>query len=264
MSLTKIDCKIISGTTGVGALPLYAVFNPARQPGSLVVAATVAQGSALSAQVAARLTMERMIEALLQQAETSNALVDHRIESEESHAPEVREDKAAAEISAAFRSANNSVHEFSQKLGSSGRMAAATIALFVRESVIAAGRAGGLDVILVRASKVHRLFHPASESEPTYGFVGQNAALSIELASLPLHAHDTVLVFPFELTDPECAWLEEGGCTLPQLESTIRTRIARVHHEMPFVIVASIGPEAIYLGSDTRHCVPVVRRARGE
>lgn len=241
MALTRIDCQIFRGSDCTPERSLYAVINPTREPGSLVAAGSIAARENLGGQVACRLSLEHFVESILAASPPTSVPGDSRS----------AEDRCVDIVESAFRSANSSVYEFGHKLAAGGRMAASLVGFYVRDGLIAAGRAGGVSAYLIRNGEVCPFFGEGSAGEKGTGFVGENSVVTVELSSIELRAHDLIIALPSVLGEEQRAILtgyalrphsEDSRPLAPLIESLyLNTR------QVAFALQAQVGPEVIYL-----------------
>lgn len=245
MALTRIDCQIFRGPEATPDRSLYAVINPTREPGSLVVAGAIAARDNLGGQVASRLALEHFVESILNASSAAPTAVTATMQ------PTEAEDRCVSLIEGAFRSANTSVYEFGHKLAAGGRMAASLIGFYIRDRVIAAGRAGSVSAYLLRDGEVCPFFTDSEPGEKVTGYVGENSVVTVELSSIELRAHDVIIALPTILAQEQRAILtgyalrprsEEGSPLAPLVESLYLNT-----EQVAFVLQAQVGPEVIYL-----------------
>jgi len=200
--------------------------------------------------VACRLGLEHFVESILTAAESVRGA------GREENLAEA-EDRCVSIIEGAFRSANTSVYEFGHKLAAGGRMAASLVGLFIRDRVIAAGRAGNVSAFLIRHGEVCPFFADAEQGEKTTGFVGENSVVTVELSSIELQAYDRIIALPSVLTAEQRSILagyavrprfenrdgSSDGAELLPLVQSLYPQTAQV----AFALQAQVGPEVIYL-----------------
>lgn len=243
MALTRIDCQIFRGADCTPERSLYAVINPTREPGSLVAAGSIAARDNLGGQVACRLSLEHFVESILEgsagspQVNASSGLS--------------AEDRCVEIIESAFRSANTSVYEFGHKLAAGGRMAASLIGFYIRDGIIAAGRAGSVSAYLIRDGEVCPFFAEGAAGEKGTGFVGENSVVTVELSSIELRAHDLIIALPTVLGEEQRAILTGYALRPLSEESRPLTPLIEALYlntgQIAFALQAQVGPEVIYL-----------------
>ncbi len=241
MALTRIDCQIYRNNQSAGESSLYAVLNPTREPGTLVAVGTIAARENLGGQVACKLALEHFVEAVLDAAPD----LTRSLSIEES------ENRSIAVVEEAFRRANSSVYEFGHKLAAGGRMASSLIGFYIRERVVAVGRAGNVSSYLLRGSEVCPFFNDAGGAERHSGFVGENSVVTVELSSIELRAHDIVIAFPTLLSDAQRGTLAQIAFRAQVSSKIDAAELSRAIYgdqkPLPFVLQAQLGPEVIYL-----------------
>lgn len=242
MALTRIDCQIFRDIQSTAENSLYTVLNPARQPGSLVAVGTVAARDNLGGQVACKLALEHFVEAILDSSAVASSTVDSVHQAE---------DRCVGIIEEAFRRANTSVYEFGHKLAAGGRMAASLIGFYLRERVVAVGRAGNVSAYLLRGAEVCPFFSDASNGEKNSGFVGENSVVTVELSSIDVRAHDQIVVFSAILSETQRETLAQYAfraevARAVDIESLSRALFG-ADKPLAFVLQAQVGPEVIYL-----------------
>lgn len=210
-----------------------------------MAAGSIAARESLGAQVACRLALEHFVEAVLDfeeqrpevplegpvpgDGETSVAILEH-----------------------AFRRANTSVYQFGHKLAAGGRMATSVIGLVIEDRIVAVGRVGTGSVYLIRGSEFCPFFERGSRGgQSTTNRVGENSIVTVELSSIPIEPGDSVVLLPRVLETEQEEFLRDlllGH--VPQSGEELQFLIEELlgsSEEIPFSLVATIGPEAIYL-----------------
>jgi hypothetical protein len=251
MALTKIDCQIYRSQGINPDRSLYAVFNPTKEPGSLVAAGTIAARENIGGQVACRLALEHFLNTILEQGEEVPSA---------SCTVQEREDMCVEAIENAFRRANTSVYEFGHQLAAGGRMAASLIGFYVSERVVAVGRAGNVSAYLLRAGEICPFFTDSQSAQRETGFIGENSVVTVELSSIELREHDKIIAFPSLLSAEQLARLKDiAFCLAAGGQVQISQMVADIYPdqtELPFILEAEIGPEVIYLGKAARTALP--------
>jgi hypothetical protein len=163
----------------------FTVFNPTGDPGTAVFACSCAARASIGSQVACRLALEHFTTSLLDYYKTDAADSNDNSEALES----------------AFREANRSVYTFGHSLAAGGRMAAAFLALVVKNGVFAAGRVGGGSAYLFREGELYSFFenttvHAARAED---AFLGSRSLVAVDLANVPSEAGDKIFLFSEEL-----------------------------------------------------------------
>ena len=247
MALTHIDCDFFRGKDASGETSSYVALNPSRKPGSLVFACASAARESISSQVACRLSIEHFLNGVLEYYETPLEL--GRTENIANYQGET--EISLEVLEAAFRTANTSVYNFGHKLAAGGRMAASLLGIVLEENVAAAGRVGVGTAYLFRKGDLFPFFEArkADAGEPV--FVGCNSLLTVELASVPVQASDTIVLLPADLSSIEEATLlkilKEQASSPEGLSRAVACGVFAENSKVPFCLCANIGPEAIYL-----------------
>ncbi len=180
------------------------------------------------------------------------------------------EEGTVALLEEAFRRANTSVYGFGHKLAAGGRMAASLLGVVIEGRRLATGRVGNGSVYLFRNGELFPFFEAPEGGESAVGdakeqpdeyesrnrsFIGSNALIDIEVASVELEPEDVVCVFSRPLTTLNETLLFEfldtlraghdaavGAGVAEQLCAEVFTE----PDTLSFAMVACIGPEAIF------------------
>jgi len=253
MSLTRLDCHFYRSPGSSIDTSSFVALNPARKPGSLVVASASAIRESIGSQVACRLSLEHFVDGALEYFESS---LDHIAEppsfskSSNGTIHHARHSEASLDVlETAFRKANNSVYNFGHKLAAGGRMAASLLGLVIEESSIAAGRVGAGSAFLYRDGQLFPFFDP--DPELTSGnYVGANSLVSVELASVSVKGSDIILIFSQPLGVMQQSLLVDMLETMDFASGNPCALLSKrifEEAELSFAMAARIGPEAIYL-----------------
>lgn len=261
MSSSRLDCHLFRGDNALKDGSSFVAVNPLVKPAQLVFAGSSAIRESLGSQVAYRLALDYFVVGVerhyTSSAGSTRALGD--------------EDGVVAVLEEAFRCANSSVYGFGHKLAAGGRMAASLLGLVIEEGRLATGRVGYGSVYLFRKGQLFPFFeapesgdarvgdvpeHPSDFEGRMRAFVGANAMVDVELASVVLQPEDIVCVFSRSLTTLnetilfeflENLSLEER---LSRAGSDIAERLCLEVFTEPeslsFAMVACVGPQAIF------------------
>jgi hypothetical protein len=278
MPITRIDCHLFRGEGASAEKSSYVAINPHKRPGSMVMAGAVAVRSSIGSQVACKLALQHFVASVLDyfdppKAPDSCAKVPETpsmaANSAEFHAQEAPAPVVSLELlERAFKAANDSVYQFGHKLAAGGRLSTSLIGLVIEKNLIAAGRVGHGNAYLCREGEVFPFFetildpHLGNVAQPgqlTDGYVGSQSMVSVELASVPLRPHDVI----FLCAEPLDAFgerelygvLDDLGVTYsdrPREPSTfvcdqLVQSLYPAASEIPFAMLAVVGPETIYL-----------------
>lgn len=261
MSLTRIDCHVYRGAQASTEGSSFAALNPARVPGSLVVAASTAIRESIGGQVACRLALEHFVDGVL------NYFDDDAVNAGDAN-PDPNSTRSMRSLEIAFKNANSSVYNFGHKLAAGGRMGAALMGVVVVDRMLAAGRVGQSAAYLYRRGEVFPFFErrafaenappgSAASPQPIAAAIGSQSTVAIELASVPIEEDDLLILLPRELTvdaESELADLcadehdarligEHGVGFCRRLCQTLFSDSER----LAFGFIAQFGPESIYL-----------------
>ncbi len=242
---TKVDCSSFRGGSASEDASSYVCFNPEKRAGSLVVAGAKAVKQSIGSQVACRLALEHFSEAVFEYYDTISP----------SEGDEEKEESLRA-LESAFRTANRSVYSFGHSLAAGGRMAAAFIALVLKDSFVASGRVAGGSVYLFRDSELFPFFEPTLKEHAQEEYLGAQSMVSVELASVPLSGDDQVFIFSELLTDEQERILARLASEEQRWEGVENPaeRVSRLLFSSPdavdFTLWFRFGPKSIYLGKD--------------
>jgi len=193
--------------------------------------------ASIGSQIACRLCLEHFVEGTL----------DYHEQPEQFGA----EQASMSALEAAFKRANSAVYEFGHKLAAGGRLAAALIALVIEEGVVSAGRVGAMSAYLHRNSQLHPFFEGCGDGS---SFVGSNSIVTIETASADIVGGDLILLFSRLLDSRQERLVIDliGRCALRRgaFGLNIVPRLFDDAEELEFCMLASLGPEAIYLSQE--------------
>ena len=261
MALTRVDCHLFRGDRAAHDVSSYVALNPEIEPSRMVFGGASAARESLGSQVAFKLALDYFVKGI----ETSYASVSRTPQSGKG------EEAVVKVLEDAFRSANSSVYSFGHKLSAGGRMAAALLGVAIHDGRLATGRVGFGSVSLFRKNQLYPFFEaPEGETEKIgdarefpddlttrkYSFVGSNALVDVEMASVELQGEDIICAFSRPLTSLNETLLFESleglladGYPLASLDDVA----ARLCHDvftepetLSYALVASVGPDVIY------------------
>lgn len=246
MSLTHINCHFFRGERAKIDTSSFVALNPRRIPGSLVVAGSTAARESIGSQVACRLALEHFVDGVLDFYEKQDRAKNVKAQPDE--------EISLGVLEAAFKRANSSVYHFGHQLAAGGKMAASLIGLVIEERIVAAGRVASGSAYLLRGGELFPFFESGEvqRSDPTLGaFVGANALVAVELASVPIQESDTVIVFSRKLNSEQEGVLLEAVRGIERFSNDNCAFIVRAlfpgKDDIAFSMTATIGPETIYL-----------------
>jgi len=261
MSLTRLDCHLFRGDSAASDGASFVALNPLLKPAQLVFAGSSAVRDSLGSHVAFRLALDYFVVGVEHHYGSSTgaerALGD--------------EDGVVAVLEEAFRSANTSVYGFGHKLAAGGRMAASLLGVVIEGGRLATGRVGYGSVYLFRNGELFPFFEAPEASDARVGdakehpdefqararsFIGSNAMVDVELASVVLQPEDIVCVFSRPLTTLNETILFEF---LENLKGEVRAGVRQedtaerlcndVFTEpdtLSYAMVACVGPDTIF------------------
>ncbi|MCB0339245.1 MAG: protein phosphatase 2C domain-containing protein [Bdellovibrionales bacterium] len=255
MGLTRIDCQLFRGNSATVSSSSYVVLNPNRKPGSMVIAGSSAVRAGLGSQVACKLGLENFVKGVFQYYEgssNSNSLNQVFQEEQLELLPPTENSVNLDILESAFRSANVSVYDFGHQLAAGGRLAASLLGVVVVDEFIAAGKVGDGSVYLFRNDEVMPFFQTSREQTHSQEYIGMNSLVSVQLASVSVQEGDMIFVFPRSLQDADEAILLEV-CPLllgypGNRADLLAKKVFAGNDTLPYLMVASVGPEAVYLG----------------
>lgn len=227
----------------------------------MVVAVAEASKSGLGSQVAAKLALENFERSTLESfaAPPSDSPLKPVPASQLTLNLGTPTGYSVQVLEEAFRQANRGVYEFGHKLSAGGRLAASLLGFVVRDDSIAAGRVGSAGLLLIREGEVHSFFHGESESGPASvgreNLIGSNSLVNVELSSIPIQERDIVVLLPRALSGAE-----EGDLlnlllaerNNPNVAQLIGKKLFPLDRSASLLLVAEIGPRAIYLGQEVQ------------
>jgi hypothetical protein len=231
------------------------------EPSRMVFAGSSAARESLGSQVAFKLAIDYFVKGI--ESSYATVLRNPQLGKGDDEIVKVLED--------AFRSANSSVYSFGHKLSAGGRMAAALLGVAIHDGRLATGRVGFGSVYLFRKNQLYPFFEaPEGETEKIgdarefpddfatrkYSFIGSNALVDVEMASVELQGEDIICAFSRPLTSLNETLLFESleglftdGFPLVAPEDAA----ARLCHDvftepetLSYALVASVGPDVIY------------------
>lgn len=261
MNPTRLDCYLFRGDRAATDRSSFVAVNPLCRPAHMVFAGSSAIRESVGSQVAYRLALDYFV-----------AGVEHHYGSS---AGAVRtlgsEEGVVAVLEEAFRSANTSVYSFGHKLAAGGKMAASLLGVVIEGGRLATGRVGFGSVYLFRGGELFPFFEAPEGGDATVGdaqeqpdefqtrmhsFIGANAMVDVELASVVLQPEDIVCAFSRPLTTLNETLLFEflEGLSIDAQKPLENVDIAeRLCFEvftepdsLSFALVACVGPEAIF------------------
>jgi len=261
MSSTRLDCHLFRGESAAKDGSSFIAVNPLLKPSQVVFAGSSAVRDSVASHVAYRLALDYFLVGVehhyTSSAGTARALGD--------------EDGVVSVLEEAFRSANTSVYGFGHKMAAGGRMAASLLGVVIEGGRLATGRVGYGSVYLFRNGQLFPFFespqvgeskvgdaqeHPSEYESRMMAFIGSNAMVDVELASVELLPEDIVCVFSRPLTTLNETLLFEFLDNL-QIDSRIASKNPDIAERLcadvftepetiSFALVACVGPEAIF------------------
>lgn len=250
MSLTRIDCSLSTGSVQGGAS--YSLLNPAKQPGCLVSSYVEAARAGLGSQVACAVSIEAFTTAILSpELELCQPVEFAHDAGQLTLELETQADRNLKILEFAFRSANLSAYEFGHKLSAGGRLAANMLSMVIKDDVLAVGRVGSGEVYLSRQNRVFPFFEGNNNGNGVNNYIGSNSIVNVELASIPITEGDRVVMSSKRLVAEALIVIEHelhrDFCI--QSADALVERLYPTSGSIPFLMVAYIGPKAIYLGN---------------
>lgn len=261
MQPTRFDCSVFRGDSPATELSSFVALNPLLRPAQMVFAGSSAIKESVGSQVAYRLALDYFVSGV-ERYYGSAAAAGRPLGSEQG---------VAALLEEAFRSANSSVYSFGHKLAAGGKMAASLLAVVIEQGRIATARVGFGSVYLFRAGELFPFFDAPEGGESKVGdaqeqpdeyqsrlksFIGANAMVDVELASVVLQPEDIVCAFSRPLTTLNETLMFEflDGLKIDAQRSINNADIAeRLCYEaftepdtLSFALVACIGPQALF------------------
>lgn len=258
MAFTRLDCHIFRGEEAANDSSSFVALNPFMVPSRMVFAGSSAARGSIGSQVAYRLALDYFVKGV----ETSFGAAPSKDGGDE---------RAVKALEEAFRSANSSVYSFGHKLSAGGRMAASLLGFVIEGGRLATGRVGFGSVYLFRNNQLYPFFEaPEGETERIgdaaefpddyanrkYSFIGSNALVDVDLASVELRGDDVICAFSRPLTTlNETLLFEsleslrgEGMLSQKQGEAAMRlcTEVFTEPETVSYALVATIGPDTIY------------------
>jgi len=277
MPITRIDCHLFRGEGAQAEQSSYVAINPAQQPGTMVMAGSVAVRSSIGSQVACKLSLQHFVSAVLDHFDRSAStagVVPETASMIGATAPDTSPPVVSLELlEKAFKAANDSVYQFGHKLAAGGRLSTSLIGLVIQKNLIAAGRVGHGNAYLCREGEVFpffetlldpRLGNAIQPGQLTDGYVGSQSMVSVELASVPLKPRDVIFLCAdaldsfgerelYGVLDDLGVTVQENGrepsaFVCDQLVQSLYPAAS----EVPFAMLAVVGPETIYLQHSPR------------
>lgn len=261
MSLTRLDCHIFRGERSPRDISSFVALNPHLQPSRVVFAGSSAVRDSVGSQVAYRMALDYFMQGV-ESCFTEKGLGADSLGPEELTVKVVED---------AFRLANSSVYSFGHKLSAGGRMAATLLGVVIDQGRLATGRVGFGSVYLLRQGQLYPFFEtpeadvdrvgdanefPDDIASRKVSFVGANALVDVELASVDLQEGDVVCAFSRPLTTLNETLLFESLETLqsegfplqplPEVAERLCKDVFTEPESLSFAFVASVGPNAIY------------------
>lgn len=240
MSLAHLECHLYRPERANSATSSYVSFAPRRDPGSVVVACSIASRESIGSQVACHLTLEHFTGGIL-----------------EYYQGRERGDQAIDGIEAlehAIQSTNSSVYHFGHRLSAGGRMSAHLMSLVIEGDVASAARIGTGGVYLCREGRAFPFFDPPSRGSTEVhpeGLVGAHSLVSVELSTIKVREYDTLLFVAGTLNEDQEARL---SYTIDHvLEHSVRPSAALARtlftrrDEPPFTMIVRVNEEVIEL-----------------
>lgn len=245
MAITRFDSFIFRGSSSNPDTSSYVYLNPSSEPGSLVFAGSCAARASIGSQVACRLSLEHFV---------SGALESFLSEQEDLASDK---EQGLFTLESAFRNANSSVYSFGHKLAAGGRMAASLLGFSISDGFAAAGRVGTGSAYLFRGGELFPYFEAKSEEEqlkPNLEYVGSHSLVSVEIASVPLEANDTIVLISRSLPEESEASLKDLLSDLNSSDVDPSFELASFMFDdakdLAFLTVIKVGPEAFYLSKE--------------
>ncbi len=261
MNPTRLDCFLYRGEGAAIDRSSFVAANPLCRPGQMVFAGSAAIRDSVGSQVAYRLALDYFVAGVERHYQSSTA----------SGRPFGSEEGVVAVIEEAFRSANSSVYGFGHKLAAGGKMAASLLGVVIEGGRLATGRVGFGSVYLFRGAQLFPFFEAPEGGESKVGdaeeqpdeyrsrmhsFIGANAMVDVELASVVLQPEDIVCAFSRPLTALNETLLFEflEGLSIdaqrPRENADIAERLCLDVFTEPgtlsYALVACVGPETVF------------------
>ena len=261
MKPTRLDCHLYRGDHAAADGSSFVALNPLVRPAQMVFAGSSAIRDSLGSHVAYRLALDYFVVG-----------VEHHYSSSVGQSRSLGEEEGViAVLEEAFRSANTSVYGFGHKLAAGGRMAASLLGVVIEGGRLATGRVGFGSVYLFRGGELFPFFEAPEGGDTQVGdakeqpdeyhtrncsFIGSNAMVDVELASVVLQPEDIVCVFSRPLTTLNETLLFEFLDNL-RIDSREASRNAGTAERLcsdvftepetlSFAMVACVGPDSIF------------------
>jgi hypothetical protein len=271
MAFTRLDCHIFRGEKAATDSSSFVAVNPLMVPSRMVFAGSSAARGSIGSQVAYRLAIDYFMKGV----ETSLGLTTTVAAEVGARNGSGDDDRAVKVLEEAFRVANTSVYSFGHKLSAGGRMAASLLGLLVEDGRLATGRVGFGSVYLFRNNQLYPFFEgpegeldrigdaqefPDDFASRKYSFIGANALVDVEVASVELQGDDIICAFSRPLTNLNETLLFESLESMrsnsllsqKQGEPALRlcTEIFTEPDTVSYALVAAVGPDSIYCARD--------------
>ena len=243
MQLTQIHCRIFRGPDASSDTSSYVALNPERKPGSLVIAGASAAKASIGSQVACRLAMEHFVDGVMEHCADKKSTVKKG-----------GQEPSIELLEAGFKKANTSVYNFGHKLAAGGRMASSLLGLTLDSGSVAIGRVGDGAAFLYRDRELFPFLEKADVIKPDAaldGLIGGSSLVSVQLASVALKPHDTVILFARGLVPGEEAQLLSAVAGVSFEYGNPPEDLARGllsdYRTLPYLALVQVGPEAMFL-----------------
>lgn len=261
MHPTRLDCSVFRGGSAATELSSFVALNPLLRPAQMVFAGSAAIKDSVGSQVAYRLALDYFV----------SGVERHYGSAAAAGLALGTEDGVAAVLEEAFRSANSSVYTFGHKLAAGGKMAASLLGVVIEGGRLATARVGFGSVYLFRSGELFPFFEAPEGGESKVGdaqeqpdeyqsrlkaFIGANAMVDVELASVVLQPEDIVCAFSRPLTTLNETLMFEflDALTIdaqrPRSNADIAERLCYEAFTEPdtlsYAMVACVGPQAAF------------------